>query len=68
MGTGVILYSIRFLSMDHRTQCISEVPPIPAAGSPSFGYKRVYLPLGEVTDTPFDIQGDEICRGIPPPE
>ena len=25
-----------------------------------FGYKRVYLPLRKVADTPFHIQGDEL--------
>ena len=25
------------------------------------GYERVYLPLYEVADTPFHIQGDELC-------
>ena len=29
-----------------------------------FGYKKVYLPLCRVADTPFKIQGDELwaCR------
>ena len=26
-----------------------------------FGYERVYLPLYNVADTPFDIQGDDMC-------
>ena len=26
------------------------------------GYERVYLPLYQVADTPFHIQGDEICH------
>ena len=25
------------------------------------GYERVYLPLGKVADTPFHIQGDDLC-------
>ena len=28
--------------------------------SPSLGYKRVFLPLHKVADTPFHIQGDDI--------
>ena len=27
----------------------------------SFGYESVYLPLLKVADTPFHIQGDELC-------
>ena len=26
-----------------------------------FGYKRVYLPLHKVADTPFHIKGEELC-------
>ena len=26
------------------------------------GYERVYLPLYKGADTPFHIQGDELCR------
>ena len=29
-----------------------------------FGYKRVYLPLCIVADTPFYIQGDEIILEV----
>ena len=28
------------------------------------GYERVYLPLWEVADTPFHIQGNDVVPGI----
>ena len=30
------------------------------SGSCYLGYERVYLPLGNVADTPFHNQGDEV--------
>ena len=37
--------------------CSRNVNPI----NPPLGYERVYLSLGKVADTPFYIQGDEVC-------
>ena len=40
-------------SLVRKTRCLSEQCPVRP-----LGYERVYLPLCQVADTPFHIQGD----------
>ena len=40
--------------------CATDLRDISLLKSHPLGYKRVYLPLCKVADTPFYIQGDEV--------